>query len=830
MEWRMLKPDDRPHFDVHPSVVLQLGESLISDAVQALIELVKNSYDADASFAKITIDTAGITSVEGTSEPLSGGLIIVQDDGSGMDKEEILGGWLLISNRSKRTLKQAMKTTPGGRTPLGDKGLGRLGVQKLGDQLDVFTKVKGGTPYHIGFSWLDFATAPTLADIDIQFGITKFERPKGTKIVVSSLREAELWRGDDALKRLQRELSRMISPFREIRNFIVAVEADGKTIDIEDISDKVRELAPVRYSIKFDGENLSFAGRARLDFFRPPNDKGAEEFALIAESDDGDRFYQYLKGQKRASYLNLKRAAAKKWFVEFRRDRNIEDLDRLEPDPQGNGRPANPGPFTGEVDAFDLSTSSFRVQNVFDRIKEFRDQIQRLSGIRVYRDGFAIRVGDDWLNLGAQWTSATSYYGLKPNNTVGYIALSARDNMQLEETTDREGFKDTSYYRNFYALLMDFQRFTSEAHEFFGRSWSDFSKARREQIARVDTRKGIEDISKDIRNALVEAPDQEVTVERFHARLSGSLGKAQTIVGKLAAAEQFTPALQRQARETLDSLNELALESGSVLERVASYLHRVQDLKGLGQVLDDRVGSLRRQVDDMYQTVALGLTAEAISHEVFQIADNLARRTKSLQTRAGLAADIESYLNHVQSSVMALRKQVSYMSPALRYVREKRDEIVVSSVIKEIADFYKARLEKVGIRIVIETGDGEEFVVWMNRGKLSQICDNFILNSEYWLKQDLAAKRVKAGLITFAVDRPFVRVFDNGRGIDPSVESALFEPFISAKSSNEGRGLGLFIVKQLLDSEGCQVGVVPERNRSNRLFKFQLDLRGALHE
>jgi len=827
----MPKPDERPHFDVHPSVVLQLGESLISDAVQALIELVKNSYDADASFAKVTIDTAGITPVEGTSEPLSGGLIIVEDDGSGMDKDGILGGWLLISNRSKRTLKQAMKTTPGGRTPLGDKGLGRLGVQKLGNQLDVFTKAKGGTPYHIGFSWLDFATAPTLADVDIQFGITKFERPKGTKIVVSSLREEELWRGEDALKRLQRELSRMISPFREIRDFIVAIEADGKTIDIEDISDKVRELAPVRYSIKFDGEKLSVAGRARLDFFRPPNEKDAEEFALIAESDDGDRFYQYLKGQKRASYLNVKRAAAKKWFVEFRRDRNIEDLDRLEPDPGGNGRPANPGPFTGEVDAFDLSASSFRVQNVFDRIKEFRDQIQRLSGIRVYRDGFAIRVGDDWLNLGAQWTSATSYYGLKPNNTVGYIALSARDNMQLEETTDREGFKDTPYYRNFYALLMDFQRFTSEAHEFFGRSWSDFSKARREQIARVDTRKGIEDISHDIRKALAGAPDQEQAVERFHARLSGSLGKAQTIVGKLAAAEQFTPALQRQARETLDSLNELAQESGRMLEQVASYLRRLQDLKGLGQVLDDRVGSLRRQVDDMYQTVALGLTAEAIAHEVFQIADNLARRTKSLQTRGGLAANVESYLDHVQSSVMALRKQISYMSPALRYVREKRDELVVSSVINEITDFYKARLEKNGIRIVVETNaGGEEFVVWMNRGKLSQVCDNFILNSEYWLKQDLAAKRLKAGLITFVVDRPFVRIFDNGRGIDPSVESALFEPFISAKARNEGRGLGLFIVKQLLDSEGCQVGVVPERNRANRLFKFQLDLRGALHE
>jgi hypothetical protein len=203
------------------------------------------------------------------------------------------------------------------------------------------------TLFHFGFSWLDFATAPTLADVEITFGASKFERANGTRSVVSSLREADLWRGEDALKRLQRELSRMISPFRAIRNFIVAIEADGKPIDLEDITDKVRDLAPVRYTITFDGKRLSIVGRARLDFFRPPNTKEAEEFALIAESDDGDCFFNFLKEQKKASYINLKKAGSKKWFVEFRRDRNIDDLDRLDPDPLNGAQPANPRPFYG---------------------------------------------------------------------------------------------------------------------------------------------------------------------------------------------------------------------------------------------------------------------------------------------------------------------------------------------------------------------------------------------------------------------------------------------------------------------------------------------------
>jgi hypothetical protein len=154
--------DQELHFEVHPSVVYQLGESLITDAVQALIELVKNCYDADATYAKVTIDTEGSAEVQSAIYKPSGGRIIVEDDGVGMDLDVIETGWLMISNRKKRDLKEAKKTTPGGRTPLGDKGLGRLGVQRLGENLEVFTKCMKEPGYHFGFSWLDFATAPTL--------------------------------------------------------------------------------------------------------------------------------------------------------------------------------------------------------------------------------------------------------------------------------------------------------------------------------------------------------------------------------------------------------------------------------------------------------------------------------------------------------------------------------------------------------------------------------------------------------------------------------------------------------------------------------------------
>ena len=825
--------DAQPHFDVHPSVVYQLGESLISDAVQALIELVKNCYDADATYAKVLIDTQGIIDVDDAKYPSEGGRIIVEDDGHGMNLEDIKTGWLTISNRKKRELKRAKKTTPGGRTPLGDKGLGRLGVQRLGDNLEIFTKAKGESGYHFGFSWLDFETAPKLEDVDIHLAEIEYPRKYGTKVVISGIKEIDVWRNDTKLKEFVKKLSQMISPYRQIRNFNVYVEADGKRFELLEISDRIRDIAPVRYTLDYNGNQIVIRGRARLDFFIPQNDKELELFALIVESDNGQAFLDFLFSRPYAHTINLMRSQSAGWFIEFEYLKALENIDKVLRLPSiDNDSLANPGPFYGEVDSFNLANSAFKRQSVFDRLSEFRKHIKDLSGISVYRDGFAIRVGNDWLKLGEQWTSASSWYGLKPENTIGFISLSARDNMELEETTDREGFKDSAYYRNFYSLLEEFKRFTTQAHEFFGRSWSDFRKMRNEVLANVDSRKTVEDISQAIKKGLAEAPQHQKNLDTIKARLSASSSASKAVVARLQSAKEITPELREKVTEALTGLEPMLAEAKDVINRLSEYLDEIGSLRGMGQVLEDRVDGLRRQMDNMYETVALGLTAEALSHEVYNVADQLAKRAKSTQTsirNKGINdRPILTFIEYVHTSVMALRKQMSFLSPSLRYVREQRHDIDVYVFASELVEFYEDRLGKNNISMAILRADPTSFNVRMNKGKLTQVIDNLVLNSEYWLKEDIEQGRLRSGNITIELSRPFVRVFDDGSGIDPSVEHALFEPFISAKK--QGRGLGLFIVKQLMDSEGCSIGIVPERNGKKRLFKFQIDLRGAIHE
>ena len=128
--------------------------------------------------------------------------------------------------------------------------------------------------------------------------------------------------------------------------------------------------------------------------------------------------------------------------------------------------PADPGPFRAEIDAFDLSRRTASEQSVFNSAALYREFIKNLSGVRIFRDGFGVRVDRDWIGLAKQWTGASSYYALKPENTLGYVALTAKDNQCLVETTDREGFVVTPHYQNFLAIFEYFRKFAHDAQEF----------------------------------------------------------------------------------------------------------------------------------------------------------------------------------------------------------------------------------------------------------------------------------------------------------------------------------------------------------------------------
>ena len=134
------KQEREPRFDINPHVIRQLGAELVTDQVTALMELIKNSYDADANYVRVTIDTHATLQDANLFNKDHKGYIVVDDDGFGMDRKTIMQSWLVISYSEKRAVEGVKPKTPKGRTPLGDKGLGRLSTQKLADICEIYTK------------------------------------------------------------------------------------------------------------------------------------------------------------------------------------------------------------------------------------------------------------------------------------------------------------------------------------------------------------------------------------------------------------------------------------------------------------------------------------------------------------------------------------------------------------------------------------------------------------------------------------------------------------------------------------------------------------------
>ena len=704
---------DKPEplqFDINAAVVFRLGEELITDVVQALVELVKNSYDADATWVNITINTTERNHWRRKYANATGA-ILVEDNGHGMDRRTIQRGWLTIANSPKREEKAAGQVTKLGRTPIGDKGLGRLSSQRLARNVEIITThhLEQTNEYYVAFSWTDFRETNNLRDVPLTFLYDTVPRTRsGTKLILSDLQEPEIWQAEWQLQDLQRKLSGMISPFQEARDFRVHLEVDGKPIELAEIALSVRDTALLKYSFAFDGEISHISGVARLNYFQPNNEDTRKLFASLCQSDRDKTLYEFLASKtrkRRPSHFTL--SERPEWFIEFGTQRALNDIDKVR---LMDGMALSPGPFRGEVDAVSLDSSDFE-SSVISRQSEYRRLVRDLAGIRVYRDGFGIRVGEDWLGLGRQWTGGTSYYGLRPGNVLGYVAISARDNPDLLETTNREGFQVTPHYENFLGLLTEFVRFSGNSQEYLRRGVLEFLNMHRDQRAGVapqDTHptitRRIDDVARSLSSEKRKVQRHSGSLRRAATEAAQTLGQVRNQLGPDVHENSPVSGPMKNLTKEIEGVSIAAVKAEKMLDEVSAALDQASELTTMREVLDRRWEMLNDHMSALYESVSLGLTAEALSHEIHNIADRLAKRSavllRELKGGARRSSTIE-YIEHVRSSVAAMRKQLAHLTPSLRYLREGRERIDLLSWLKEFAKFYSDKVAVNDIKVII---------------------------------------------------------------------------------------------------------------------------------
>jgi len=804
-------------FRVHPSVVFKLGQDLITDEVQALAELVKNAYDADATHVIVRIHTDEAPE----DHPDDRGFIEVVDDGFGMNVDTFVSGWLTISNSMKRDMKAQGRTTKRGRTPMGDKGLGRLGAQRLGNRLSISSTPTGTSERNkLSFDWRDFEGKESLNEVHIRITSEPGSSKPGTQLIISDLYEPQALQDRAALSTA---LSKLISPYADVENFRLFVKVDGEDIDLAGVDSRIREAAAVRYSLDCDGETLTMRGQMKLAALRPNAKSEREEWARVAEADEGAGLISYLtQTDPRARDFKVKPGRGRRWWLEFSQDIH---LDALKPRTDANG-PVSPGPFSAQIDSFNMSEGSVEEIGVFDKAKQLRETLKEMHGIRVYRDGFNVRVSEDWLGLGKQVTSGGSWYGLRVGSTLGYVAISSAANGQLTETTDREGFSETPAFYNFKALLNQFVKQAADVQELVGRGVKRYS----DQFAMSpdETEPGSDELLASLTETLTRAASYVGPLQDVRSTLEVSKAEADTVLDRLTSSQIDDPRVL-ELIEQVNRLSRQASKASELVNQLEDFVAQVSRQQGAANRLQANLDLIGEQLTLTYETMAVGLTAESISHEIGNIAERLARRsTEALRIIKKKHPDdrqLLNYVNQVQGTVAGLRRQLAHLAPSLRYVRERREEMAMSDVLREVQTYFETRWDG---RIQFELQIHDDFRILMNRGKLLQVLDNLILNSEYWLYERARLGKLVTPKVTATVSAPLVSVEDNGSGVDPQVEESLFEAFASKKPRGQGRGLGLFIVRQLLDAEGCEVELGSRRNKAARRYIFNIDLTSVI--
>ena len=182
-------------------ILRRLGEELNPSFDKGVMELVKNAYDADAVDCTVQLID--------TEQP--GGTIVVTDNGVGMTSEEIERNWLVIGKSGKtHTTKTGL-----GRTPSGNKGLGRLAAQ---DGTRAFLTTRPGNlrpvEYNLLIDWDSFRGVDLVEDVELELeeARRRVGDKDGTVIRVENLR-ARIGRRD--ARRLARELILLADPFGE---------------------------------------------------------------------------------------------------------------------------------------------------------------------------------------------------------------------------------------------------------------------------------------------------------------------------------------------------------------------------------------------------------------------------------------------------------------------------------------------------------------------------------------------------------------------------------------------------------------------------------------
>lgn len=391
---------DNVRFTVDAGLISRLGQELVGKQETAVAELIKNAYDADATEVKIVF--------ENSDAP--GGTLLIEDNGLGMTREQLLNGFMRLSSNEKLLNPISTRFM---RRRAGRKGIGRFAVQRLGKILVLTTQVENtDTALRVRVNWDDFQSGYELNSIANKIEIVPKQRLNGTTLFIEHLRDA--WSNAEQ-RRVYRYISDILQPFpltkfkRAVDVSPTASKENGFQVTLLQQTDKKEEIVASQEETIFSNALAVIEGYVDqkgqgLWSIESKNLGLEEEIASIGKERDGDTAFSYLRNVSIKAYYYI-------WLKEL-----FPSL---------------------------LYSSLFEIG-------------RNGSGIKVFRNGFRVapygEKGDDWLGLDFSSGARKILPPHANSNFIGFVELDDPLGQRFEELASREGLIENPAFRE----LQDF--------------------------------------------------------------------------------------------------------------------------------------------------------------------------------------------------------------------------------------------------------------------------------------------------------------------------------------------------------------------------------------
>ncbi len=430
------------------------------------------------------------------------------------------------------------------------------------------------------------------------------------------------------------------------------------------------------------------------------------------------------------------------------------------------------------------------------------------GGLMLFRDGYRVfpygSKDDDWLNLDKK-ALASSGYKVNRSQVIGKVDITHRDNPALTDQTNREGLRENDEKRALVALL--------------------------KYVLETEMRVFLRNV--DNKLVLERQFDFSVIEDRFDKNISLARSNVQHLIESIPESERDLSTINR-LQEQFRILNETMSEAKQLAE------------------------SYKEGTELSVHLAGVGLLVETLAHELNRSASN-ALSTVAHVRKDDLPTEVKNRFKSLEIQMKTLQKRLQILDPVGTATRRRKSTFDLVGWIREIMDGHVLQFEQYGIThhiSVLPTGR-DEWKVKLVKGMIVQVIENLVANSIYWLRlrqevattqflpwkgedKDLKLEKIllsdrsfKPRIdITIDINNHEIEFSDNGPGVDPELRDEIFLPYVTRKPSGEGKGLGLYISREIATFHDAKLFLSPEplTSRSNRLNTFIFRLPKNSHD